>query len=202
MLDEQADRASSTPTARSTALCPYLRRRLPAHLSGQGREDPLRRRPRRPGQPQPALRQGPLRLRLRPPPAPPDQAADPQAGVAKDADDQVDPGQSLHAFPRGDLGGGARRRGRGPASGSATATGAQGARRLRLGQGLERGGLSVPEAGAHRLRHQQCRSLHAALPRLVGRGADGGDRLGRGDGAVHRGARMPTSSSSSARTRP
>ena len=58
--------------------------------------------------------------------------------------------------------------------------------RVRLGQGLERGGLSVPEAGAHRLRQQQCRPLHAALPRLVGRGADGGDRLGRGDRAVHR----------------
>ena len=46
--------------------------------------------------------------------------------------------------------------------------------RLRLGQGVERGGLSVPEAGAHRLRHQQRRPLHAAVPRLLGRGADGG----------------------------
>ena len=63
------------------------------------------------------------------------------------------------------------------------------ARRVRLGQGVERGGLSVPEAGAHRVRQQQCRPLHAALPRLVGRGADGGDRLGRGDRAVHRGGR-------------
>ena len=33
---------------------------------------------------------------------------------------------------------------------------------------------------------QQCRSLHAAVPRLVGRGADGGDRLGRGHRAVYR----------------
>ena len=38
---------------------------------------------------------------------------------------------------------------------------------LRLRQGLERGGLSVPEAGAHGLRHQQRRPLHAALPRVV-----------------------------------
>ena len=49
--------------------------------------------------------------------------------------------------------------------------GPQGAGRFRLGQGLERRGLSVPEAGAHRLRHQQCRSLHAAVPCLLGRGA-------------------------------
>ena len=64
--------------------------------------------------------------------------------------------------------------------------------RLRLGQGLERGGLPVPEAGPHRLRHQQCRPLHPALPRLLGRGADGGHRLGRGHRAVHRGAATPT----------
>ena len=78
----------------------------------------------------------------------------------------------------------------------------QGAGRLRLGQGLERGSLSVPEAGARRLRHQQCRSLHAALPRLVGRGADGRRRLRRGVGHLQRSARIPTSSSSSAPTRP
>ena len=36
-------------------------------------------------------------------------------------------------------------------------------------QGLERGGLPVPEAGSHRVRQQQCRSLHAALPCLLGR---------------------------------
>ena len=111
-----------------------------------------------------------------------------KAGVPKDADDQVDPanpwthfreatwdealdvaagGPEAHPRPR-------RRPGPG---------------RLRLGQGLERGGLSVPEAGAHRLRHQQRRSLHAALPRLVGRRADGDDRLGRGDGAVLRARR-------------
>ena len=51
----------------------------------------------------------------------------------------------------------------------------------------QRGGLSVPEAGARRVPYQQCRSLYAALPRLVGRGADGRHRLGRGDRAVQRG---------------
>ena len=48
------------------------------------------------------------------------------------------------------------------------------ARRLRLRQGLERRSLFVPEAGAHRLRLQQCRSLHPAVPRLLGRSPDGG----------------------------
>ena len=51
---------------------PVLRRRLPAHLQRQGQQDPLRRGPRRPGQPRPPVRQGPLRLRLRAPPAAPD----------------------------------------------------------------------------------------------------------------------------------
>ena len=38
--------------------------------------------------------------------------------------------------------------------------GRQGAGRFRIGQRLERGGVPVPEVGAHRLRFQQCRSLH------------------------------------------
>src|SRR5256886_9086 len=62
----------------------------------------------------------------------------------------------------------------------------QGARRLRLGQGLERGGLSLPEARARRLRHQQCRSLHAALPRFFGGRAAGDDRFGGGDRHLQR----------------
>ena len=105
--------------------------------------------------------------------------------VKKDANDQVDPANPFTHFreatweealdiaaegPREDP----RRQGR------------EGAGRFRLRQGLERGGLSVPEAGAHRLRLQQCRSLHAAVPRLVGRGADGRAQLGRGVGAVRR----------------
>ena len=44
---------------------PVLRRRLPAHLPRQGQRDRPRRGPRRPGQPRAAVRQGPLRLRLR-----------------------------------------------------------------------------------------------------------------------------------------
>ena len=62
---------------------PVLRRRLPAHLPHQGRQAPLRHRQERPGQPEPALRQGPLRLRLRRQSAAPDQADDPQGRRAK-----------------------------------------------------------------------------------------------------------------------
>ena len=47
-------------------------------------------------------------------------------------------------------------------------------------KGIERGGLSLPEARARGLRHQQRRSLHQALPRLVGRSAAGVHRLRRG----------------------
>ena len=57
---------------------PLLRRRLPAHLPDQERPYRRRRWARRPGQPQPALRQGPVRLRLCPPSRPADRAADPQ----------------------------------------------------------------------------------------------------------------------------
>ena len=64
--------------------------------------------------------------------------------------------------------------------------GTKGAGGLRLGQGQQRGSLPVPEAGAHRLRQQQRRPLHAPVPRLVGRRAARGHRLGRriqpGDG--------------------
>ena len=56
---------------------PVLRRRLPAHLPRPRQRDRARRGPRRPRQSRAAVRQGPLRLRLRRAPAAPDQAADP-----------------------------------------------------------------------------------------------------------------------------
>ena len=173
---------------------PVLRRRLPGHLSGQGREDHLRRGPRRPGQPQPALRQGPLRLRLHPSSASPDQAAGAAAEREEGCQRSGRSGQSVHAFPRSVVGRGARYRRQGPRE-DPRREGRQGAGRFRLRQGLERRGLSVPEAGAHRLRLQQCRSLHAAVPCLVGRGADGRPELGRGVGAVRGRAWTPKSSS-------
>ena len=87
---------------------PVLRRRLPAHLLHQGQQDPPRRRPRRPGEPRAAVRQGPLRLRLRAPQAAAHQAADPQAGRAEARrlhDGSRPLGRSL---PRSDLGRSAR----------------------------------------------------------------------------------------------
>ena len=96
-------------------------------------------------------------------------------------------GQSVDAFPRSELGRGARPRGRRPRA-HPRRQGRQGAGRFRLRQGLERGSLSVPEAGTHRLRLQQCRPLHAAVPRLLGRGADGRSQFRRRVGAVRSGA--------------
>ena len=80
-------------------------------------------------------------------------------------------------LPRGDLGRGARPGGL-PAAGDQGAARIGIAGRLRLGQVQQRGGVPVPEADARRLRHQQRRPLHPALPRVVGRGAARGHRLG------------------------
>ncbi len=76
--------------------------------------------------------------------------------------------------------------------------GSSGSGRLRLGQGQQRGSLSVPEAGAHRLRQQQRRSLHPPVPRLERGGAAGGHRLGCGVESGVATWSTPTSSSSSA----
>ena len=146
---------------------PLLRRRLPAHLSHQGRQALVRHRQGRPGQREPAVREGPLRLRLCQQSAAPDAADDPQGGRAESPARGHRPGQSVDAFPPGHLGGSARQ-GRQRLEDHPRPRRLEGPGRLRLGQVLERRGLSVPEAGARRLWHQQCRPLHAALPRLVG----------------------------------
>ena len=52
--------------------------------------------------------------------------------------------------------------------------------RIRLGQGQQRRGLSVPETGAHGFRHQQRRSLHAPVPCFERGGADGRGQFRRG----------------------
>ena len=94
---------------------PVLRRRLPDHVQHPGQPDRARRRARRPREPRAALRQGPLRLRLRQPPASADEAADPQAGLAEVRRFHRGPGEPAVGLPRGDVGRGAgagRRRAR------------------------------------------------------------------------------------------
>ena len=145
-------------------------------------QDRQRRRPRRPGQPRPAVRQGPLRLRLRAPPAAPDQAADPQARRAQGpgATDAATRPTGATVFREAtwdealDLAAG---RLKAPARHARQ----EGAGRLRLGQGQQRRGLPVPEAGAHRLRQQQRRPLHAPVPCLQRGGAARRRGLGRGE---------------------
>ena len=183
MPDRRADagarRRARGPRQAGGFGLPVLRRRLPAHLQRQGQQDPLRRRPRRPGQPRAALRQGPLRLRLRAPPAAAAHAADPPCRCAQARRLHDGPGARHGRLPRSDVGGSARLRRR-QAARAARRARPEGARRLRLGQGQQRGGVPVPEAGAHGLRQQQRRPLHAAVPRLERRRAARRHRLGRG----------------------
>ena len=87
-------------------------------------------------------------------------------------------GEVARGVPRGDVGGSARRRGKGPARHPRHVRQAC-ARRLRVSEGHQRRGVSVPEAGAHRLRVQQRRPLHAPLPRVERRRAHGGHQLRR-----------------------
>ena len=160
---------------------PVLRRRLPAHLPRQGQHDPLRAGQGRPGELEPAVRQGPLRLRLRAAQASPHHAAASASRASqKHKDFAVDPDNWRERVPRGDAG---TRRSTFAAKGLRDIRDTHGkrvARRFRLGEGHERRGVSVPEAGAHRLRLEQRRSLHAPVPRLERRGADGRHQLGRG----------------------
>ncbi len=83
---------------------PVLRRRLPAHLQRQGQQDPLRRRPRRSVESQAAVREGPLRLRLRASQAAADEAAHPQARRAEARGLHDGPVEPARVLPRGDAG--------------------------------------------------------------------------------------------------
>ena len=83
------------------------------------------------------LRQGPLRLRLRPPPAPADAPLIRARCAAQDAGDStVDPDNLISVVPRGD---GKKRwiRRRRAGASAATAARREGAGRLRLGQGQQ-----------------------------------------------------------------
>ena len=157
---------------------PVLRRRLSAHLPRQGEHDSLRAGQGRPGELEPVVRQGPVRLRLCAAQASPHDAPHPQAGDQEAQGLRRRSGQLERRVPRGKLGRGARMRGQGLARDPGRPR-QEVARRLRLGEGHERGSLSVPEAGAHRVRLEQRRSLHASVPRVERRGADGRHQLGR-----------------------
>ena len=97
----------------------------------------------------------------------------------------VDYDEVMPALPRGELGRGARSR-RAPADGHPRRARPSGDRRVRLGEVLQRGGLPLPEAHPRRLRHQQRRPLHPAVPRVQRRRAVRGRRLGRGVDDVRR----------------
>ena len=102
-----------------------------------------------------------------------------RADVPKSADVEHGPGPRDGRVPRSHLGRSAGTRRRQAARHPRHAR-RQGAGRLRLGQGQQRRGLPVPEAGAHRLRQQQRRPLHAPVPCLLRGGAAGRHRLRRG----------------------
>ena len=110
-------------------------------------------------------------------------AADPARGRAQRS--QRRSREPAHPLPRGVLGGGAGGRGRRARAVARRPRRAR-RRRLRLGQVHQRGGLSLPEADPAGLRAQQRRSLHAPVPRLLGRGPDGERRLRRGHGDLQR----------------
>ena len=168
--DAGARRRADGPRQAGRIALPVLRRRLPADLQRQGQPDPLRRGPRRPRQPWAAVRQGPLRLRLRAPSAAPARAADPPPRRAQGCRRRDGPRARSRHLPRGDVGRSARARRRQPRT-TARRARPEGARRLRLGQGQQRRGLPVPEAGSHGLSQQQRRPLHAAVPRIERRRA-------------------------------
>ena len=128
---------------------PVLRRRMPAHLPHQGQHDSLRAGQGRPRELEPAVRQGPLRLRLRAAQASPDPAADSQAGGGQAQGLHRRSGQLERRLPRSHLGGGARLR-RERLARHARHVRQEIAGRLRLGEGHQRRGLPVPEAGPHR----------------------------------------------------
>ena len=157
---------------------PVLRRRLPAHVQHQGQHHSLCGRPRRAGELQPPVREGPLRLRLRAASAPADEAAHPQAWRAE--------AQGLHGrsrkvargVPRGDVGRSPGGRGQGTARHPRHARQAR-ARGLWLRERHQRRGVSLSEARAHGLRVEQRRSLHAPVPCIERRSAHGGHQLRR-----------------------
>ena len=158
---------------------PVLRRGVPAHLPRQGQLDSVRAGQGRPGELEPAVRQGPVRLRLRAAQASPHHAAHPQAGSDQAQGLHRRSGQLERGLPRSQLGRGARlspptslrdirdTHGKKSLAGFGSAKGTN--EEAYLFQKLVRTGLRL----------EQRRSLHAPVPCLERRRADGGHQLGR-----------------------
>ena len=151
--DDNVRTAAHFPDRKVDSVCPYCG--VGCQLTYNIKDDKLLYvdRQGRPGEPEPAVREGPLRLRLCVQSAAPDPADDPEGRRAESRRRSGRSREPVDAFPPGHVGrgDGARRlrpredpRPRRPAR----------ARGLRLGEGLERRGVPVPEAGAHRLRHR------------------------------------------------
>ena len=154
---------------------PLLRRRLQLRPERQGRPDhPRHVQPGGAGQRHGAVRQGAVRVRLRPPPGPADQASGPPY--------LLDGGTKRPASGTG-VGVGRGRLGHGPgprrreAGGGQARSGAGRGRRPRLGQVYERGELPDAEVCPAGGRHAQRRPLRPPVPRLDRGRPDDGLRL-------------------------
>ena len=88
------------------SVCPFcgVGCQLTYHVQKESERHQVRHRPRRPVEPRPPVRQGPLRLRLRAASAAADQAADPETGMPKIRPFHRRSGQLEGSLPRGQLG--------------------------------------------------------------------------------------------------
>ena len=163
----RAGRRAAPPEREVASVCPYCG--VGCQVGFRVRDGAIEEvvGPRRPGEPGAALREGPLRLRLPAPPRPADPAAGAHRGAARTRPIASTRAAPARKFREATLGGGD---GAAPPTASPRIRDARGPHALAgfgSRQGLERGGLPVPEAGPHRLRHQQRGPLHAALPRRL-----------------------------------
>ena len=179
-----------------------LRRRLSDVGRRQGQPDRAGRRPQRLRERESALRQRPLRLRLCRLARAPDEAADPPRRRAEDADDAImRVRRPLQRVPRSDLGRGADARRRRAQEDPRRAR-RQSAVGLRLGEGLERGGVLCSRSSCARA-SRPTTSITArgcAMPRRSRRSWKASARAPCRRRSMLRW--MPSASSSSARGRP
>ena len=114
LVDETNVRTRAIPDRKVDSVCPYCG--VGCQLTYNIKDDKLLSvdRQGRPGEPEPALREGPLRLRLCQQSAAPDQADDPQGRRRQARRRSGRSREPVDAFPRGHLGGGDGARRRGP----------------------------------------------------------------------------------------